>query len=701
MERLQRISWALLLVAAGCGDDVSSGSDGSTGGDESSTGETLDPTNVTTTITPTGTTSSTSTTTDDTTGDPDTGSTTDDETTTDSTTDDTDSTDSTTSTTGDETTGEPLDCGNDMLDGREACDGVELDGQTCETLGFASGDLSCADDCTFDTAACDACGNAVIDLGEDCDGTELGDATCQSLGMGFTAGELACDATCGFDTAGCTGVPFPAAGEVIVSEIMPDPTAVSDADGEWFELHNLSDTETYQLSGCELSGQAGEEVITIDGDFQIGPDAYIAFAPLSKVDPGFTPGYAYDEAFSVANGGDVITLTCDGIVVDTVDYDAFPPAGGVSLNLDPDFFDATANDDGANWCPGVNVYLDPDTGTPGAANDECIAPAVYTIGFCRMQSPDVIAQDAGTSIDVYGRVYVAGLTDMSTSNDLAPELSAQLGYGPDGTDPAVDAGWTWIDASPNGEYTAVDEANNDEYQATLTVPAPGEYDYAYRFSGDSEASYTYCDGMPAGNSDGYQAENAGQMTAGGEVFVPDGLILAEVYYDEPGTDTNLEWVKLFNGTDAAIDLSTYSLGHGGTSYTFGTYQLVGTIGPGECFVAGGPNASANNGFTEPPAYDQALDFNPDIQNSGGTADGIALFNVTADAIGVDTIPIDAVIYGGSNTIEGDDNFLIDETGTAPVPDVGNAPDGDSIVLLSDGTWAFQADPTPTLCAFAD
>lgn len=697
MERLQRISWALLLVGAACGDDVSSASDGSTGGEESSTGETVDPTNVTTTINPTGSSSSSSTTTDDTTGDPDTGSTTDEETTTGPTTDDTDDTDSdsTTSTTTDDTTGEPVDCGNDVLDGREACDGAELDGATCETLGFASGDLTCADDCTFDTAACDSCGNDVADMGEDCDGVDLAAATCQSLGMGFTGGVLACDAACGFDTGGCTSVPLPAAGEVILSEIMPNPTAVSDSDGEWFELHNLSDTETYQLSACELSGQPGEEVIAIAGDFQIGPDAYLTFAPDSEVDPGFTPSYEYTESFSVANGGDVITLTCDGTVIDAVDYDTFPPAPGVSLNLDPDFFDAASNDDAANWCPGVNVYLDPDTGTPGAANDECVAPTVYTIGFCRMQSPDTIDQDAGTSVDVYGRVYVAGLTDLSDANDLAPELSAQLGYGPDGTDPAVDAGWTWIDAMPNAGYTAVEEVDNDEYLASLTVPAPGEYDYAYRFSGDSEATYTYCDGQDAGNSDGYQAGNAGQMTAGGTVFVPDSLILTEVYYDHIGADPGFTWVKLFNGTAADIDLSSYSIGWAGTSYANDGAQLSGTVAAGECFLLGGPSGDADSGFAGPPMFDLIVGVDP--QNGGSEADGVALFDVTLDAIAADTVPVDAVIYGSASN----GNNLIDETGIAPAPHVGDAPNGDSIVLLSDGTWAIQADPTPTLCSFAD
>jgi predicted extracellular nuclease len=47
----------------------------------------------------------------------------------------------------------------------------------------------------------------------------------------------------------------------------------------------------------------------------------------------------------------------------------------------------------------------------------------------------------------------------------------------------------------------------------LSVPAPGTYDYAFRFSGDDGATFTYCDGQAAGSSDGYQPANAGQMTS--------------------------------------------------------------------------------------------------------------------------------------------------------------------------------------------
>jgi trypsin-like peptidase len=46
------------------------------------------------------------------------------------------------------------------------------------------------------------CGNGVRESGENCDGSDLAGQTCQSLGFG--GGTLACTASCSFSTSGCT-----------------------------------------------------------------------------------------------------------------------------------------------------------------------------------------------------------------------------------------------------------------------------------------------------------------------------------------------------------------------------------------------------------------------------------------------------------------------------------------------------------------
>ena len=168
--------------------------------------------------------------------------------------------------------------------------------------------------------------------------------------------------------------------------------------------------------------------------------------------------------------------------------------------------------------------------------------------------------------------------------------------------------------------------------------------------------------------------------------LPRGLILSEVLYDVTGTDDGLEWVELLNDTAAPIDLSGYKLGYGGGSYAAATYNLTGTIPAGGCIVVGGTQSTAAN-FT--PVYAQALDFNPDIQNSGTRSDAIGLFAGT-----VGSTPLDKVIYGTSN----DDGFL-DPTGAVSAVDVGDANANSSIERTSTG-WRIQVAPSPGNCAAA-
>lgn len=97
-------------------------------------------------------------------------------------------------------------CGNAAVDGTEQCDGTALGGATCQSLGFASGTLTCAIGCRFDTSGCVAaparlCGNGVKDPDEDCDGDDLGGLDCASGGL--PGGELACKSDCSFDFTGC------------------------------------------------------------------------------------------------------------------------------------------------------------------------------------------------------------------------------------------------------------------------------------------------------------------------------------------------------------------------------------------------------------------------------------------------------------------------------------------------------------------
>jgi len=69
------------------------------------------------------------------------------------------------------------------------------------------------------TVKISVCGNGVIEGGEDCEGADLGGQTCESLGYG--PGILTCDIACSFDTTQCSPPPTP------TPTLTPTPTPTS------------------------------------------------------------------------------------------------------------------------------------------------------------------------------------------------------------------------------------------------------------------------------------------------------------------------------------------------------------------------------------------------------------------------------------------------------------------------------------------
>jgi hypothetical protein len=172
-------------------------------------------------------------------------------------------------------------------------------------------------------------------------------------------------------------------------------------------------------------------------------------------------------------------------------------------------------------------------------------------------------------------------------------------------------------------------------------------------------------------------------------FNPVGLLLAEVLYDVPGQDDGKEWIRLYNGTGTNVDLDGWSLGWGGNSYTTGTAALSGTIAPGACLLIGGPTSDADNGS---PTFGLPMNFDPDIENSGDKADGIALFDVLVSEITANTLPHDAVVYGAANT-----TGLLGSDGAPAAPHVADAWGGSSLLRTTVETWVVSESPTPGLC----
>lgn len=98
-------------------------------------------------------------------------------------------------------------CGNGMIDPGEACDTDDLQGETCESQGTASGDLACDDTCQLDLSGCvplPTCGDGMLNGDEQCDGNELSVPDCDALNPGlYGNGPLSCNDDCTFDTSAC------------------------------------------------------------------------------------------------------------------------------------------------------------------------------------------------------------------------------------------------------------------------------------------------------------------------------------------------------------------------------------------------------------------------------------------------------------------------------------------------------------------
>jgi len=91
--------------------------------------------------------------------------------------------------------------------------------------------------------------------------------------------------------------------DLLITEIMANPAAISDGQGEWFELFNPTN-EQVNLMGLDL-GDDGSNRHRFDSDLLILPGQFLTLA--RSADPGFIPDYVYSN-FTLSNGSDEIVL---------------------------------------------------------------------------------------------------------------------------------------------------------------------------------------------------------------------------------------------------------------------------------------------------------------------------------------------------------------------------------------------------------
>jgi len=125
-------------------------------------------------------------------------------------------------------------------------------------------------------------------------------------------------ATSGGCMYSCSAAPTP--GSIIITEIMINPGAVTDANGEYVELYNTG-TGTYNLQGLILKDN-GTDSHTISSSLIITPGNYIVLCRNSNSSENGNFTCDYDcSSFVLTNSGDEVILEMqNGTVIDEVWY---------------------------------------------------------------------------------------------------------------------------------------------------------------------------------------------------------------------------------------------------------------------------------------------------------------------------------------------------------------------------------------------
>ncbi|MFQ5398308.1 MAG: lamin tail domain-containing protein [Anaerolineae bacterium] len=166
-------------------------------------------------------------------------------------------------------------------------------------------------------------------------------------------------------------------GDVVINEIMQNPSAVSDSAGEWFELYNTTSSDIDINAWTIKDNDFNSHVINNGGPLIIPAGGYLVLGNNTNTatNGGVNVAYSYGSNWYLSNSSDeVVLLDNTSTEIDRVEYDngaTFPDPAGASMALRDPSLD---NNIGANWCTSSTTFGAGDSGTPGSANDCPAAP---------------------------------------------------------------------------------------------------------------------------------------------------------------------------------------------------------------------------------------------------------------------------------------------------------------------------------------
>lgn len=147
-------------------------------------------------------------------------------------------------------------------------------------------------------------------------------------------------------------------GDLLITEVMANPDAVSDTNGEWFEVLNTT-ADDIDIVGLAITDNgSNSHIISADTALTINSGQYFTFGRNS--DPSSNGGLLLDyqyTGFTLGNSSDAIILQAQTLVVDSISYSGSP--FGVAGNS------AELGENGYSLSPSHLSYGLGDIGTPG------------------------------------------------------------------------------------------------------------------------------------------------------------------------------------------------------------------------------------------------------------------------------------------------------------------------------------------------
>ena len=279
----------------------------------------------------------------------------------------------------------------------------------------------------------------LIPLADDDDG---GEGACSRVQQVFQPGNYAVvvnefgnnaaieDYRLNVECVSCVNAARAGAGDLVITEIMKNPTANPDASGEYFEVLNVTERDL-DVFGVLIRDNDFDDYL-IDESVVIPAGGYATFG--NGVGMGHALVY---NGISLANGDDEVVLdSWRGIEIDRVEYTdaAFPDTPATSMQFGGDPL-ADDNNEGALWCDSTVAFGAGDLGSPGAANEGCEPPAPMFVeltydNFDVPQDPVVITVGQTvrwTNLDNSIHTVTSGNPGEATAGDLFD--SGNMGQG--------------------------------------------------------------------------------------------------------------------------------------------------------------------------------------------------------------------------------------------------------------------------------